>query len=141
MHWWCHSQRAALLYCQDAHVTRSRRGLHVRSSMTGYTQSSDARMRFRSHDAGLHFAAMFAHPAPSFAAHPFPFPAPIPFSLPTWASTSTPVLAPHRRIPHAPSSTPAPVLEIPTGPVSPVPEESPSPATPAAPLTTIAPTT
>ena len=107
--------------------------------MTGYTQSSDARMRFRSHDAGLHFPAVFAHPAPSFAAHPFPFPAPIPFSLPTWASTSTPALAPHRRIPHAPSPTPAPVPEILTGPVSPALQESPSPATPAAPPTTVAP--
>ena len=107
--------------------------------MAGNVQPFAARMRFMSHDVASNFLTVFDHPAPSLAAPPFHFPAPIPFSLPTWASTSTPVLAPHRRIPHAPLPTPMPVPEIPRGPISPAPEESPSPATPAAPPTTVAP--
>ncbi|ETW84810.1 hypothetical protein HETIRDRAFT_109309 [Heterobasidion irregulare TC 32-1] len=88
--------------------------------MPGHTQSSNARVRFRSYVAASYFPAVVAHPAPSFA------------------STLTRVPAPHRRVTHAPAPTAMPVPDVPTGPLSAAPEEFPSTA---APITQPAPTT
>ncbi|ETW84819.1 hypothetical protein HETIRDRAFT_426011 [Heterobasidion irregulare TC 32-1] len=124
-----------------AYVARNRGGRHVSQDIAGYSQPYDARLRFRSCEAGSLLPVMSAHPDPSFFTSPFPFPATIPFALPTWASTSTPVLALHLQVPHARALTPTSVPDVQKGSLSPSPEGLPSPVIPAAPLNTAAPVT